>query len=569
MAAHPSERGPRTCGAGHRKDGVENLPTAFEGAEGPRKGDAMGEKTPSGKKVASASMTEADRGGGGHVREPMPEDQIRASGAAREFGLPPEGEGRDGPSPTGNVDKLGGVNVDKFDPRAPFPTDMDTTGLPDDRSYTFGPVKRRRRPAKTDGTLGDLAERRRMTPEAKAFWAANRDKAAFGKVIEARKLLERTPKRVLGDATLAEYRRAIKRLDGRLPADMAPSSSRKAAYVYRAAFVHDLLHRRMPEAVDAGTEAIMGMDVAGVTEAAAEIAEVERLLAFYPPDPDQQACRQGKKSFYDQVREESPEGVLAPADPGMSRRNRLGRFPKVDGGDWRTLIWDKALEGRMRLRTLAALASLIVLGVRPKELAGGILVDASREAKVSCTVMKPAKSHFGRYGLDTREHEYGLDGEDAWTAIAVWLHAYAAASGGSVAVMIGERHLRRIVRVLSKRAMPRVDPAVPYDFRHQYAADVKKAATERKAPKREEYVAKRMGHCSGKSQRAYGTAIRSGGGTTLWSNEEVRLSDPSRAVGIERTPAGRLPPSAAKGMKGDSVHTKQVPISQVASPESL
>lgn len=423
---------------------------------------------------------------------------------------------------------------------------MDTTGLPDDRTYTFGPVRRRRRPAKTDGTLGDLVERRRMTSEAKAFWAANRDRTAFSKVVEARKLLDGTPRRVLGEETLTEYRRAMKRLDGRLPADMAPSSSRKAAYVYRAAFVHDLLHRRLPEAVDAGSKAIVDMDVAGVAEAAAEIAEVERLLALYPPDPEQKACRQGRKSFYDEVRKESADSVLAPADPGMTRRNRIGRFPKVEGGDWRTLIWDKALEGRMRLRTLAALASLIVLGVRPKELAEGIAVDASREAKVACTVLKPAKSHFGRYGLDTREHEYGLDGEDPWTAIARWLHAYAAASGGGVTVRIGERHLRRIVRVLSLRAMPRVDPAVPYDFRHQYAADVKKAATELKAAKREEYVAKRMGHCSGKSQRAYGTASRSGGGRTLWANEEVTLSDPSRAVGIKRTPAGRLPPSATR-----------------------
>ena len=334
--------------------------------------------------------------------------------------------------------------------------------------------------------------------------------------------------------------------------------SKRSAYLYRAALVHDALNRRLPKAVDDGRKAAAGMDAEALLAAAEEAAEALAALERYPPDMEHATIRSpdlAGTSFYESARAGLPREALAPAKPGMSRRSVLGRFPE----GWRRLIWKVAAgHRRIPLRHVAAIAVLTVAGLRPQEIHDGVFIDATDPLAVRLTVLKPAKSHSGRFGLGPRTHviRAGRIADPAG-----WLHGYARRHGGSTVVTMRRRHLTRLVVALSRRAMPDVDPvACPYDYRHQFSADAKRAAREAfpgDSVAREAYVAERMGHSSAKSQRAYGTAAQSRGGAV--KADEVELHDPARKVRAARasTPmpsaAPRIPQTPGMDTEGPEV----------------
>jgi|GEM_PF-4298136 len=398
------------------------------------------------------------------------------------------------------------------------------------------------------GTLADGLEAVSVDRASKDFWAAaaRSDEAVrvgmstLGKALAA---LRSAPRRSYAARTLKEYERAMKRMAGWSPDDMAPGCSKRSAYLYRAAVVHDALNRRLPKAVDDGRRAAAGMDAGALLAAAGTAAEALAVLERYPPDREHTTIRSpdlSGTSFYESARAGLPKEALAPAKPGMSRRSVLARFPE----GWRKLIWKVAAgHRRIPLRHVAAVAVLTVAGLRPQEIHDGIFIDATNAFEVRLTVLKPAKGHGGRYGLGPRTHVLEPNAHDD---PASWLHTYAKRHGGSTIVTMKRRHLARLVGALSRRAMPSVDPvACPYDYRHQASADVKLAARQAfpdDAAARQVYVAERMGHSAAKSQRAYGTAAQSRGGLRA---DKVEIMDPTRRVKVAKT-ATPMPSAAPK-----------------------
>jgi len=390
------------------------------------------------------------------------------------------------------------------------------------------------------GTLADGLTAVSVDRASRDFWAAaaKSDEAVragmstLGKALAA---LRSAPRRNYAARTLTEYERAMKRMHGRSPDDMAPGVSKRSAYLYRAALIHDALNRRLPKAVDDGRRAAAGMDAGALLAAAADATEALAVLERYPPDREHATIRSpdlAGTSFYDSARAGLPRETLAPAKPGMSKRSVLSRFP--DG--WRRLVWRAAVgHRRILLRHVAAIAALTVAGLRPQEIHDGIFVDATRDGEIRLTVLKPAKGHGGRYGLGPRTH---VVEPSAHGGPASWLHAYARRQGGSVTVTMRRRHLARLVGALSRRAMPDVEPpACPYDYRHQASADAKRLAREAfpdDAAARQVFVAERMGHSSARSQRAYGTAAQSRGGLRDGVADKVEIMDPTRRVKVAR-----------------------------------
>lgn len=86
-------------------------------------------------------------------------------------------------------------------------------------------------------------------------------------------------------------------------------------------------------------------------------------------------------------------------------------------------------------------------------------------------------------------------------------------------------------------------PVVPYDWRHQYSADLKDKAAEQfpdDAEAQQRYVAERMGQSSSSSQRSYGTSQQARGGV---DPDTVTFADPTRSVRVKPRPA---PPSRTR-----------------------
>lgn len=398
------------------------------------------------------------------------------------------------------------------------------------------------------GTLADGLEPVSVDRASRDFWAAaaRSDEAVrvgmstLGKALAA---LRSAPRRTYAARTMKEYERAMSRMAGRFPDEMAPACSKRSAYLYRAALVHDALNRRLPKAVDDGRRAAAGMDAGALLAAAGAATEALAVLERYPPDRGHATIRSpdlSGTSFYESARAGLPKEALAPAKPGMSRRSVLARFP--DG--WRRLIWKVAAgHRRIPLRHVAAVAVLTVAGLRPQEIHDGIFIDATNAFEVRLTVLKPAKGHGGRYGLGPRTHVLEPNAHDD---PASWLRTYAKRHGGSTVVTMKRRHLARLVGALSRQAMPSVDPvACPYDYRHQASADVKQAARRAfpdDAAARQVYVAERMGHSAARSQRAYGTAAQSRGGLRA---DKVEIMDLTRRVKVAKT-ATPMPSAAPK-----------------------
>lgn len=502
--------------------------------------------------AADAASTKGKGTGGGATAGPAartPSPPGWASTPARAIPSPPEANSArkdDGAGPKGNVDKIGG--------KATRPPNVDKSGASARPWQRRGGMTTTYRqpdlgvgPHAADGTLSKLVGKvpKRDKAKLRSFWEAVGLRAEMQSIKAAHDVLQTTPAKILSEGTLAEYRRALKRLDGRLPAEMAPTSSKRTAYVYRAAVVHDLLTRRLPDAVTAGKRAVADMDVDALRDAATEAQTVLALLDEYPACPDGGGERaEPNESFYEVARKPMPKAVLRPRK-GPSRKLRLNRFPK---GDWRVLMWEAAMESRLSPSSIAALAVLTLVGFRPKELEGGILVRAG-EKSVTMTLERPAKSHSGRYGLGPRTHRRFFVGSDKLAVVARWLNGFAEAAGGETVVRIGHRHLRRIIRDLSRRVFPDIPHATPYDYRHQYSAEVKRAILEKLGSEGFEeqkavFVAEHMGHGSTVSQRSYGTAGQSGKGAIRkdkkkeanpFGVDEVKLHDPRRRVRVKRS----------------------------------
>lgn len=509
----------------------------------------MDRGTPNGADAASTEgkATGREAAAAPAVRTPTPPRS--ASTPARGIPTPPDRDTArkdDGARPKGNVDKIGGKAIRPFN--------VDKSGASARPSQRRGGVTTTYRqpdlgvePHAADGTLSKLVGKapKRDKGKLRSFWEAAGMRAEMESIKAAHDVLQSAPAKILSEGTLAEYRRALKRLDGRLPIEMAPTSSRRTAYVYRAAFIHDLLTRRLPEAVTAGKMAVADMDVDALRDAAAETQTVLALLDEYPPCPDGGGERAAPdESFYEVVRKPLPKAALRPTK-GPNRKLRLNRFPK---GDWRVPMWEAAMASRLSPSSLAALAVLSLVGLRPKELESGIRVEAD-EKSVLITLERPAKSHSGRYGLGPRTHRRFFVGSDKLAVVARWLNGFAEEAGGEAVVRIGHRHLRRIVRDLSRRAFPDIPHATPYDYRHQYSAEVKRAILEKLGSegfdeRKAIFVAEHMGHGSTVSQRSYGTAGQSGKGAIrkdrkkeaiLYEVDEVKLHDPRRRVRVKRS----------------------------------
>lgn len=367
-------------------------------------------------------------------------------------------------------------------------------------------------------------------------------------------LAELHPSAPLSPRTLKLYERkaAFMRDSGLLPDDLATRYSKSYAYVFRAALVYDLLSRQLPAALTEGRRAIRDMDPDRLEDAAEQIRWIDAVLSRFPPDPDGErlkAARRGDdraRSFYAVAREGAVlDGLdldeLSAAVPGFSRRHMLPRLPD----DWRRRMWDAVKGSALADRNKAAFAVLGAVGVRPQEIEDGILVTAKGQHAVSLTVLHPAKSHGGRYGLGQRTHTplpetlrtVGSDG-------VRWLADAAVRNGGTLVVKVDRDRLLKLCHRMSRRAMPGLKaPVVTYDWRHQYSADLKDKAAEQfpdDAEAQQRYVAERMGQSSSSSQRSYGTSQQARGGV---GPDIVTFADPTRSVRVKPRPA---PPSRTR-----------------------
>lgn len=358
---------------------------------------------------------------------------------------------------------------------------------------------------------------------------------AIGVLKRGRDTIGLHPPSLTSPNTARKYAMWTRRMEaeGVDPDELALRYAKKTAYVIRAAYIDDVLSRRLPDALKAGRDAVRGMDPDALLEAAASVKEALGRLEMYPPDRNGDRIRrkaidpESVESFYQAARRRArelggPDLELAVANPNMSRRTILSRLP--DG--WRDRFWETAREADMPDHHKAPFAILRLLGCRPQEIEDGIMLEVSGK-KLSITVLYPAKSHHEKYGLGTRTHTMRIIGSQA-----NWLADYTLGHGGRIKISVPRWQLLRDARRISMDTFPGIrPPIVPYDFRHQYSADIKAMASHifKDSPAlREEWVAERMGHSSGKSQRSYGTASQGGLGDVEVDN--VTLRDPSRKV---------------------------------------
>lgn len=361
---------------------------------------------------------------------------------------------------------------------------------------------------------------------------------AIGILLKGRETLALHPPSRTSPNTARKYAMWNRRMEeeGVGPDEMAPRYAKTTAYVIRAAFIDECLSRRLPDGLKAGRNAIQDMDPEALVEAAVTVRDALGRLERYPPDKQGERIRRkaadptSVESFYAAARRRAvelhgPELELARANPNLSRRTILSRLP--DG--WRDSFWAAVRDSSLPDHAKAPFAIFRLLGCRPQEVEDGILVEAAGN-KLSLTVLYPAKSHHEKYGLGTRTHTMRIIGTQAR-----WLADYAMSHGGRIKIAVPRKRLLKTARAVSGRAFPGIHPpVVPYDFRHQFSADVKAHAAglfPDSPSKRAEYVAERMGHSSCKSQRAYGTSKQAGGlgGVDIGT---VTIKDPSRKVNL-------------------------------------
>lgn len=245
----------------------------------------------------------------------------------------------------------------------------------------------------------------------------------------------------------------------------------------------------------------------GSPERAAALAELERLgaiFARYPPDPDKLHATEGV-TYGTWVNVRSRLEANGHRIENHSKRRGLGALIRRAG-------WQDTLFASTPGKFQAAVAVLLLTGVRPAELAQGVIVrvvDDNLEitipgAKLGVTRGQPLRTLL--VSRDSPHAEY----------LAM------LAGDGKVTVSADAKRLCDNVRKAGKLAFPRMHGTVsPYSLRHAVAGALKGAGID------PDGIAQVLGHQATRSQQSYGLACHGRQGTAILG---VRASVPVRAT---------------------------------------
>jgi integrase len=305
------------------------------------------------------------------------------------------------------------------------------------------------------------------------------------------------------DGTIMQYQNAMRRMEesNQWPEEIG-KDNRKSYNCYRAALVYCTkrdIRDDYDKIVDDGVP--MSLD-----EAEHRINHIERCLAIlerYPPHGGGAAC----------LWSAPPEGQSK-----KGKRRGLSRLP---------LHWREMMVAACPATSVYAAPLLLsaLVGLRPRELENGVIVgvkDGHIAIRIEGAKVTP------KNGQPVRGMTFPID-----NVIARMLANMVAkrGEGGKLMVLISATKESRsaareycdFVRSLSRRVFSKAGYTVtPYSFRHAFGADLKaqKVGTVN--------LAKALGHVSGRSQRAYGSASQ--GGHPLVRLTEARAPRVVRAL---------------------------------------
>jgi len=240
-----------------------------------------------------------------------------------------------------------------------------------------------------------------------------------------------------------------------------------------------------------------------------------RLIALCDafPSADQLAKRAESKSLFDVFSEklESSDKRGFRRDPVRSKKKMLHTLPT----EWREKIlthWS-----HHKSKHLASLCVLSVAGLRPEELSRGVHVrmqNGNVILQIECAKTR-SKSR------EMRAIEIAPDSSKAAALLARAAH-FRGEAGLSITCNKNalKLALQRAGRTLFKQVR---EPLTAYCFRHQFAADQKRAGIGSVS------VAAALGHSSDKMQSKYGSALQGAGGAQVLSVECTREPRPERA----------------------------------------
>lgn len=217
-------------------------------------------------------------------------------------------------------------------------------------------------------------------------------------------------------------------------------------------------------------------------------------------------------------------GFAGPRTRHTGKRRALAGLPK----DWREMLCQRGAAGKYR----AALLVTALTGCRPAELERGVKVWRSFDSKLKRSLIHfeivGAKVKVGQ-GQPVRRMAYAE--EDGHPLVAMINPLVSATEDGSLVVKI-EKTLNFTVEVrrLAASLWPQHRHAItPYCFRHQWAADAKRAGAV-------DAVSRGLGHLSSKTRRRYGTASQAGQGRVL-QPVEVEAERAIKPVAPRHSPA--------------------------------
>jgi integrase len=290
------------------------------------------------------------------------------------------------------------------------------------------------------------------------------------------------------DGTIIQYQNAMRRMEesNQSPEDIG-KDNRKSYNCYRAALVFCTkrdIRNAYAKIVDDG--ALIPLD-----EAEHRINHIERCLAIlerYPPHGGGAAC----------LWSAPPEGQSR-----KGKRRGLSRLPL----NWREMIV-AACPATSEYAAPLLLSALV--GLRPRELCKGVIVGVTHGhlairiegAKVTSKTGQPKRGmalpvdNVIAHMLADMVAKRGEGGK-----LRVSIHATKKSNSAAEEAIIASREYCDFVRSLSRRVFPGPNYIVtPYSFRHAFGSDQKalKIGTMN--------LAKALGHVSGRSQRAYGSA---------------------------------------------------------------
>jgi len=245
----------------------------------------------------------------------------------------------------------------------------------------------------------------------------------------------------------------------------------------------------------------------GSPERAAALAELQRLgavFARYPPDPDKLHATEGATygTWLDVRSQLEANGHHI---ENRSKRRGLGALIRREG-------WQGKLFASTPEKFQAAVAVLLLTGVRPAELAQGVIV---RVVGDNLEITIPGAKLGVKRGQPVRTLLVSRDSPHA---------EYLAmlAGDGKVTVSADAKRLCDTVRKAGKRAFPRMrDTVSPYTLRHAVASALKGAGID------QDGIAQVLGHQATRSQQTYGLACHGKQGTAILG---VRASVPVRAT---------------------------------------